>query len=107
MGSVAVRSDHRDRYFGKLPLSEILVNPLQDSESIKNAFEISGRKNYGCLQGPKEANKWLELLIGNLSDSTKRKIGMELKRNTSAGSMSGNGIPPPPHVSNALNLMCL
>uniref|UniRef100_A0A336LGF1 CSON011598 protein n=1 Tax=Culicoides sonorensis TaxID=179676 RepID=A0A336LGF1_CULSO len=121
MGSVAVGSDHRDRYFvlfpqtllilsvsqrmsafkyeGKLPLSGILVNRLQDSESIKNAFEISGpliERIMVVCQGPVEANKWVELLTGNLSDSAKRKTGMELKRNISAGSMAGNGTPPPP-----------
>ncbi|XP_063699124.1 rho guanine nucleotide exchange factor 7 isoform X2 [Culicoides brevitarsis] len=122
MGSVAVGADFRDRYFvlfpqtllilsvsqrmsafkyeGKLPLSGIIVNRLPDSEQVKNAFEISGplieRISVVC-QGPAEANKWVELLSSN-NDAAKRRTGMELKRNISAGSVTGATPPtPPPH----------
>lgn len=66
MGSVAVGPDFRDRYLvlfpgtllilsvstrmsgfiyeGKLPLSGIHVVPLPDTETSKNAFEITGKK---------------------------------------------------------------
>ncbi|CAM6031544.1 unnamed protein product, partial [Sphagnum compactum] len=121
MGSVAVGPDHRDRYFvlfpqtllilsvsqrmsafkyeGKLPISGIIMNRLQDSDQIKNAFEISGpliERIVVVCQGPAEANRWVELLSGNTE--VKRKTGMELRRNISAGSMSTNPPPPPPHV---------
>ncbi|XP_068140639.1 uncharacterized protein RtGEF isoform X1 [Drosophila tropicalis] len=90
MGSVAVGADHRDRYFvlfpqtllilsvsqrmsafiyeGKLPLTGIVVNRLEDTEAIKNAFEISSSlidRIVAVCQGPNEANKWVELLNAN------------------------------------------
>ena len=65
MGSVAVGPDHKDRYLvlfhdyllilsvssrmsafiyeGKLPLSGISVNRLEDTDNVKNSFEITGR----------------------------------------------------------------
>lgn len=77
------------------------MNRLPDSEQVKNAFEISGplieRITVVC-QGPTEANKWVELLSQN-NETTKRRTGMELKRNISAGSMTGAAPTPPPHVS--------
>ncbi|XP_023170332.1 rho guanine nucleotide exchange factor 7 isoform X3 [Drosophila hydei] len=90
MGSVAVGPDHRDRYFvlfpqtllilsvsqrmsafiyeGKLPLTGIIVNRLEDTDAIKNAFEISSPlidRIVAVCQGPNEANKWVELLNAN------------------------------------------
>ncbi|XP_043864852.1 uncharacterized protein LOC6577559 isoform X2 [Drosophila mojavensis] len=90
MGSVAVGPDHRDRYFvlfpqtllilsvsqrmsafiyeGKLPLTGIVVNRLEDTDVIKNAFEISSSlidRIVAVCQGPNEANKWVELLNAN------------------------------------------
>ncbi|XP_017859566.1 PREDICTED: rho guanine nucleotide exchange factor 7 isoform X3 [Drosophila arizonae] len=90
MGSVAVGPDHRDRYFvlfpqtllilsvsqrmsafiyeGKLPLTGIVVNRLEDTDAIKNAFEISSSlidRIVAVCQGPNEANKWVELLNAN------------------------------------------
>ncbi|XP_034472581.1 uncharacterized protein LOC117780241 isoform X3 [Drosophila innubila] len=90
MGSVAVGADHRDRYFvlfpqtllilsvsqrmsafiyeGKLPLTGIIVNRLEDTDAIKNAFEISSpliERIVAVCQGPNEANKWVELLNAN------------------------------------------
>ncbi|KAH8377071.1 hypothetical protein KR093_003297 [Drosophila rubida] len=90
MGSVAVGADHRDRYFvlfpqtllilsvsqrmsafiyeGKLPLTGIIVNRLEDTDVIKHAFEISSpliERIVAVCQGPNEANKWVELLNAN------------------------------------------
>ncbi|KRF81932.1 uncharacterized protein RtGEF isoform X1 [Drosophila virilis] len=90
MGSVAVGPDHRDRYFvlfpqtllilsvsqrmsafiyeGKLPLTGIIVNRLEDTDAIKHAFEISSPlidRIVAVCQGPNEANKWVELLNAN------------------------------------------
>ncbi|XP_017854259.1 rho guanine nucleotide exchange factor 7 isoform X3 [Drosophila busckii] len=90
MGSVAVGADHRDRYFvlfpqtllilsvsqrmsafiyeGKLPLTGIVVHRLEDTDQIKNAFEISSpliERIVAVCQGPNEANKWVELLNAN------------------------------------------
>lgn len=78
-----------------------MVNRLPETEQVKHAFEISGplieRITVVC-QGPAEANKWVELLSQN-NETTKRRTGMELKRNISAGSMTGAAPTPPPHVS--------
>ncbi|XP_030383432.1 rho guanine nucleotide exchange factor 7 isoform X2 [Scaptodrosophila lebanonensis] len=90
MGSVAVGPDHRDRYFvlfpqtllilsvsqrmsafiyeGKLPLTGIIVSRLEDTDALKNAFEISSpliERIVAVCQGPNEANKWVELLTAN------------------------------------------
>ena len=67
MGSVAVGPEHKDRYLvlfhdvllilsvssrmsafiyeGKLPLSGIAVNRLEDTDNVKNSFEITGKHN--------------------------------------------------------------
>lgn len=80
---------------GKLPLSGIAINRLEDTESIKNAFEISGpfiEKIVAVCQGPNEANKWVDLLSSNPT-----AIRNNIKRNTSSSTVN---IPqPPPHVS--------
>lgn len=80
---------------GKLPLSGIAINRLDDTESIKNAFEISGpfiEKIVAVCQGPNEANKWVDLLSSNPN-----AIRNNVKRNTSSSTVN---IPqPPPHVS--------
>lgn len=83
---------------GKLPLSGIAINRLEDTESIKNAFEISGpfiEKIVAVCQGPSEANKWVDLLSSNPNASRNN-----IKRNTSSSTVN---IPqPPPHVSLSL-----
>ncbi|XP_037957335.1 uncharacterized protein LOC119687177 isoform X1 [Teleopsis dalmanni] len=126
MGSVAVGFDHRDRYFvlfpqtllilsvsqrmsafiyeGKLPLTGIVVNRLEDSDTFKNAFEISGNfieKIVAVCQGPNEANKWVELLT-----SANPTIPIGIKRqlsNLSNSSVSGAAPQPPPHISHFLD----
>lgn len=53
---------------GKLPLTGIVVNRLEDTDAIKNAFEISSpliERIVAVCQGPNEANKWVELLNAN------------------------------------------
>lgn len=121
MGSVAVGPDHRDRYFvlfpqtllilsvsqrmsafiyeGKLPLTGITVDRLEDTDSIKNAFEVSGpliERITAVCQGPNEANKWVELLSSDTVGGSRTRSA-ELSRNMSTSAVN---IPtPPPHVS--------
>ncbi|XP_037904552.1 uncharacterized protein LOC119647598 isoform X1 [Hermetia illucens] len=120
MGSVAVGPDHRDRYFvlfpqtlvilsvsqrmsafiyeGKLPLTGIIVNRLEDTENYKNAFEISGQcieRIVAVCQGPNEANKWVELL-----SSINSSVPINIKRNISASAI--NTPQPPLHSSTHL-----
>lgn len=124
MGSVAVGPDHRDRYFvlfpqtllilsvsqrmsafiyeGKLPLTGIAVNRLDDTDSIKNAFEVSGpliERITAVCQGPNEANKWVELLSSD-SIGGVRTRSAELNKHMS--SSTANIPQPPPHVSETL-----
>lgn len=87
-------------YFqGKLPLTGIKVNRVEDTDTIKHAFEVSGpliEKIVAVCQGPNEANKWVDLL--SASPKVSRNHGNELKRNVSTSAVN---IPqPPPHVSN-------
>ncbi|KAL9925999.1 rho guanine nucleotide exchange factor 7 isoform X2 [Glossina fuscipes] len=129
MGSVAVGPDHRDRYFvlfphtllilsvsqrmsafiyeGKLPLTGIIVNRLDDSDIYKNAFEINSpliERIVAICQGPNEANKWVELLT-----SVKLSMPVGIKRqlsNLSNASIGGGGHvhQPPTHMSPPANL---
>lgn len=51
-----------------MPLTGIVVNRLEDTDAIKNAFEISSSlidRIVAVCQGPNEANKWVELLNAN------------------------------------------
>lgn len=77
---------------GKLPLTNIAVRRLEDTESIKNAFEIQGTLIEAIIavcQGPAEADKWVDLLAQNLLD--KRRTGtMDPKRNVSTSSVSSS-----------------
>ncbi|XP_075153626.1 rho-type guanine nucleotide exchange factor isoform X3 [Haematobia irritans] len=132
MGSVAVGLDHRDRYFvlfpqtllilsvsqrmsafiyeGKLPLTGIIVNRLEDSDTYKNAFEISSpliERIVAICQGPNEANKWVELLTSTNTSSI--PIGIKRQHsNLSSASISGGHISTPPtHMSPPSNLSML
>ncbi|KAH8240706.1 hypothetical protein KR026_004035 [Drosophila bipectinata] len=123
MGSVAVGADHRDRYFvlfpqtllflsvsqrmsafiyeGKLPLTGIIVNRLEDTDAIKNAFEISSPlidRIVAVCQGPNEANKWVELL--NANNPT---LPMGIKRQLSNLSNSSLGHLNASHLSQHLD----
>ncbi|XP_068140641.1 rho guanine nucleotide exchange factor 7 isoform X3 [Drosophila tropicalis] len=122
MGSVAVGADHRDRYFvlfpqtllilsvsqrmsafiyeGKLPLTGIVVNRLEDTEAIKNAFEISSSlidRIVAVCQGPNEANKWVELLNANnpsLPMGIKRQLS-NLSNSSLGGQLNASHMSPP------------
>ncbi|XP_039952782.1 rho guanine nucleotide exchange factor 7 isoform X3 [Bactrocera tryoni] len=131
MGSVAVGPDHRDRYFvlfpqtllilsvsqrmsafiyeGKLPLTGIIVNRLDDSDTVKNAFEINGpliERIVAVCQGPNEANRWVELLTSanpTMPIGIKRQLS-NLSNKSMSGSSSGHAPQPPPHMSPPANL---
>ncbi|KMY91151.1 uncharacterized protein LOC6732918 isoform X1 [Drosophila simulans] len=123
MGSVAVGADHRDRYFvlfpqtllflsvsqrmsafiyeGKLPLTGIIVNRLEDTDALKNAFEISSPlidRIVAVCQGPNEANKWVELLNAN-----NPSLPMGIKRQLSNLSNSSLGHLNAAHLSQHLD----
>lgn len=87
---------------GKLPLTGIVVTRLEDTDTIKNAFEISGpliERITAVCQGPNEANKWVELLSPDPVASFKPKSNESLKNMSN----SALNIPPSPiHVSNSL-----
>ncbi|XP_055540157.1 uncharacterized protein LOC129726920 isoform X2 [Wyeomyia smithii] len=126
MGSVAVGPEHKDRYFvlfsqtllilsvsqrmsafkyeGKLPLTGISVNRLEDTDQIKNAFEITGTlidRIVAVCQGPNEANKWVDLLNAKVNPTADGPTGKDLKRIVSSSAMS---IPqPPPHSKETLD----
>lgn len=109
MGSVAVGPDHRDRYFvlfpqnllilsvsqrmsafkyeGNIPIAGIMARRLEDTDLIKNAFEISGHLIETILavcQSAGDANKWVELLGKHFPPGI--DIRHDLKRNTSFSS---------------------
>ncbi|XP_058826343.1 rho guanine nucleotide exchange factor 7 isoform X3 [Topomyia yanbarensis] len=123
MGSVAVGPEHKDRYFvmfsqtllilsvsqrmsafkyeGKLPLTGISVNRLEDTDQIKNAFEITGSlidRIVAVCQGPNEANKWVDLLNSKVNPTMEGQQPVkDLKRIVSSSAVN---IPqPPPHMS--------
>ncbi|XP_050076787.1 uncharacterized protein LOC126563961 isoform X1 [Anopheles maculipalpis] len=124
MGSVAVGPEHKDRYLvlfpqtllilsvsqrmsafkyeGKLPLTGITVNRLEDTDQIKNAFEISGTlidRIVAVCQGPNEANRWVELLSpkSGAIEQNSSAGAVDMKRNVSSSAVN---IPqPPPHMS--------
>ncbi|KRT78493.1 Pleckstrin homology domain containing protein [Oryctes borbonicus] len=115
MGSVAMGPQHHDRYLvlfpttllmlsishrlsafiyeGKLPLTGIVVNRLEDSDQFKNAFEISGpmiEKKVAVCQSKDEANHWVELLRKHMP----RSSGVHQKACPSQAE-----IIPQPHMS--------
>lgn len=81
-------------------MTGIHITRLEDTDTIKNAFEVSGmliEKIVAVCQGPNEANKWVDLLSIH-SGTTRRVTGTDLKRNVSTSAVN---IPQPPsHVSN-------
>lgn len=68
-----------------MPLTNIAVRRLDDTDLIKNAFEIQGtliEAIVAVCQGPAEADKWVDLLTQNMLE--KRRAGtMDIKRNVS------------------------
>ncbi|XP_053677504.1 uncharacterized protein LOC128727599 [Anopheles nili] len=129
MGSVAVGPEHKDRYLvlftdtllilsvsqrmsafkyeGKLPLTGITVNRLEDTDQLKNAFEINGSlidRIVAVCQGPSEANRWVQLLTPrSCSITTEQQVAtVDMKRNISSSAVN---IPhPPPHNKKQLAL---
>lgn len=86
---------------GKLPLTGIMVNRLEDTDTIKNAFEIGGpliERITAVCQGPNEANKWVELLSPDPIASFKPKSNESLKN------MSNSALSSPIHVSLYFNI---
>jgi len=82
---------------GKLPLTGIIVNRLEDTDALKNAFEISSPlidRIVAVCQGPNEANKWVELLNAN-----NPSLPMGIKRQLSNLSNSSLGHLNAAHVS--------
>lgn len=83
------------KFEGKIPVSGVNASRLQDTEKIKNAFEITGpliERIVAICQSSNEANKWVELL-------SKNNLGLiDIKRNTSFSS----GTHLQPNVSIAL-----
>lgn len=75
------------------------MNRLEDTESIKNAFEISGpliERITAVCQGPNEANKWVELLSPDPTVAYKPRSSESLKNMSN----SAVNLPPTPnHVS--------
>nr|CAD7195766.1 unnamed protein product [Timema douglasi] len=116
MGSVAVGPDHMDRYLvlfpttllmlsvsqrmsafiyeGKLPLTGITVSKLDDSDTYKNAFEVTGpmiERILAVCQTRNDQQAWVEQL----------KLQIRSVRKSPATSPPpGKPQPlPPPHVS--------
>lgn len=68
------------KFEGNIPITGINATRLPDTESIKNAFEISGpliERILAICQSSNEANKWVDLL-GKSSPGA-----IDIKRNTS------------------------
>ncbi|KAL1124744.1 hypothetical protein AAG570_001365 [Ranatra chinensis] len=105
MGSVAVGPEHRDRYFvlfpttllmlsvshrmsafiyeGKLPLTGITVNKLEDTDSYKNAFEIVGpliEKITAVCQTKDDQQKWVCMLTEQCSNITAKSSSLPLSQ---------------------------
>lgn len=84
-----------------MPLTGITVNRLEDTETIKNAFEVSGpliERITAVCQGPNEANKWVELLSpdGSSTSASKTKSNEGIRN---IGNSAANLPPTPSHVS--------
>merc|ERR1719510_2453380 len=132
MGSVAIGPDHKDRYLvlfhqnllilsvssrmsafiyeGKLPLSGIAVNRLEDTEVIRNSFEITGPMIDRILcvcQTKTESLKWVEHLRQQIKScrqpsSQSANVSATSILGGHVGPAPGGGLgnpPPPPHKS--------
>lgn len=83
------------KFEGNIPITGIYAVRLPDTDTVKNAFEITGpllEKILAICQSANEANKWVELL-GKSSPGA-----VEIKRNTSFTS----GATLQPSVSKSL-----
>lgn len=73
------------------------MSRLEDTDSIKNAFEVSGpliEKIVAVCQGPKEANKWVDLISAH-PGAVRQQTGDDMKRNTTT---AVNIVQPPAQV---------
>ncbi|KAH1004446.1 hypothetical protein HUJ05_005257 [Dendroctonus ponderosae] len=110
MGSVAVGPQHHDRYFvlfpaalvilsGKICLSGLNVVRLEDTELLKNAFEISAPmidKRVVICQSRQLADQWVDMLT--------QTQGSRISVNSTTShkalpSQAQHVLQPPPHVS--------
>lgn len=86
------------KYEGNIPIAGIAAKRLDDTDKIKNAFQITGPLIEGILaicQSANEANKWVDLL-GKTNSPGAIDIRSDLKRNTSFSS----AVHLQPNVSN-------
>lgn len=86
------------KFEGNIPITGINAYRLADTDTIKNAFEITGpliEKILAICQSSTEANKWVELLGKNSPGA------IDIKRNTSFTS----GANLQPSVSQTLFLL--
>jgi len=121
MGSVTVGSvDSKDRYFvlfpstllilsvssrmsgfiyeGKLPLSGIAVNRLEDTENIKNSFEVTGPMIERILvmcPTRTESLRWVEILRQQIKCARTPPSNLSAASNTSSGTPTNHPLPPP------------
>ncbi|CAG9769067.1 unnamed protein product [Ceutorhynchus assimilis] len=125
MGSVAVGTQHHDRYFvlfpatlvilsvshrlsafiyeGKLFLSGLQVTRLEDTETLKNAFEISAPmidKRVVVCQSKQEADYWVELLS---KTQGMRTSTTSISSHKALPSQAQYVPQPPPHLTASLN----
>lgn len=62
------------------------MSRLEDTDSIKNAFEVSGpliEKIVAVCQGPNEANKWVDLISAH-PGAVRQQNSDDMKRNTTS-----------------------
>lgn len=90
------RSLYMSIFQGKLPLPGITITRLEDSDTYKNAFEISGpmiEKIIAICQSKEEASNWVDLLRKHTKGHHK----------TPPPTSPGDSVPtPPPHVSSII-----
>lgn len=74
------------------------MNRLDDTDSIKNAFEVSGpliEKIVAVCQGPSEANKWVDLISAH-PGTVRHQSGDDVRRNLTSSAV--NITQPPVQV---------
>lgn len=67
-------------------MTGITVSRLDDKDSIKNAFEVSGpliERIVAVCQGPNEANKWVDLISAH-PGAVRQHNSDDMKRNTTS-----------------------
>nr|XP_040581499.1 rho guanine nucleotide exchange factor 7-like isoform X1 [Lepeophtheirus salmonis] len=85
-------------YEGKLPLSGISVNRLEDIESVKNAFEITGPMIERILivcNSKNDSLKWVDLLRGQIKSCRNTSLLNTNSHSNYAPSLAPFPTPPP------------